>query len=201
MLRDGQLARGVAASAMTSEKANLLVFSHLRWDFVFQRPQHLLSRAAAERRVYFWEEALPLPDESGEPYLDVQQKQPNLWVARPYLPVSLEGQAREEFKAGLLRGFMAQQGIERFLLWYYTPLALDFTTSARPGRRSSTTAWTSCRLFRSAPIRQPRPARDSNCCAGGRRVHGRPQPVRGQAQRSTPTSILFPSSVDVGHFA
>jgi UDP-galactopyranose mutase len=132
MLRDGQLARGVAASAMTSEKANLLVFSHLRWDFVFQRPQHLLSRAAAERRVYFWEEALPLPDESGEPYLDVQQKQPNLWVARPYLPVSLEGQAREEFKAGLLRGFMAQQGIERFVLWYYTPWALRFTTQLEP---------------------------------------------------------------------
>src|ERR1700710_498185 len=34
----------------------LLVFSHLRWHFVTQRPQHLLTRAARTRPVYFWEE-------------------------------------------------------------------------------------------------------------------------------------------------
>ena len=34
----------------------LLVFSHLRWDFVFQRPQHLLSRLAKNFRVVFVEE-------------------------------------------------------------------------------------------------------------------------------------------------
>ncbi len=35
---------------------DLLVFSHLRWHFVTQRPQHLLTRAAHSRHVYFWEE-------------------------------------------------------------------------------------------------------------------------------------------------
>src|SRR5689334_18901393 len=37
---------------------DLLVFSHLRWDFVYQRPQHLISRFAAHNRVWFWEEPL-----------------------------------------------------------------------------------------------------------------------------------------------
>ena len=32
--------------------------SHLRWNFVFQRPQHLMSRYAIARRVYFVEEPL-----------------------------------------------------------------------------------------------------------------------------------------------
>ena len=35
---------------------DLLCFSHLRWDFVFQRPQHLMTRFAKGRRVVFWEE-------------------------------------------------------------------------------------------------------------------------------------------------
>jgi UDP-galactopyranose mutase len=131
-MRDGQPVRNVAATGTTPDKTDLLVFSHLRWDFVFQRPQHLLTRAAAQRRVFFWEEALPLPDGQREPYLDVRQKGPNLWVACPYLPLSLEGQAREDFKAGMVREFMAQQGIERFVLWYYTPWALRFTSQLRP---------------------------------------------------------------------
>ena len=44
---------------------DLIVFSHLRWDFVWQRPQHLLSRLAAERRVFFIEE--PVCVERGGP--------------------------------------------------------------------------------------------------------------------------------------
>jgi UDP-galactopyranose mutase len=131
-MRDGQPVRNVAATGTTPDKTDLLVFSHLRWDFVFQRPQHLLTRAAANRRVFFWEEALPLPEGTSEPHLDVRQKAPNLWVACPYLPLSLEGQAREDLKAHMVREFMAQQGIERFVLWYYTPWALRFTSQLQP---------------------------------------------------------------------
>lgn len=35
---------------------DLVCFSHLRWDFVYQRPQHLLTRCARDRRVFFVEE-------------------------------------------------------------------------------------------------------------------------------------------------
>ena len=34
----------------------LIVFSHLRWDFVYQRPQHLMSRLARHYRIFFIEE-------------------------------------------------------------------------------------------------------------------------------------------------
>ena len=37
---------------------DLVCFSHLRWNFVYQRPQHLLSRFAKHFRVFFIEEAV-----------------------------------------------------------------------------------------------------------------------------------------------
>ena len=36
----------------------LICLSHLRWDFVYQRPNHLMARAARDRDVYFVEEPL-----------------------------------------------------------------------------------------------------------------------------------------------
>jgi hypothetical protein len=39
----------------------LVCFSHLRWDFVWQRPQHLLSRAAQHYRILFVEEPMFRP--------------------------------------------------------------------------------------------------------------------------------------------
>jgi UDP-galactopyranose mutase len=41
-------------SAPDPEPATLICFSHLRWNFVFQRPQHLMSRFAREMTVIFW---------------------------------------------------------------------------------------------------------------------------------------------------
>ena len=35
---------------------NIVCVSHLRWDFVFQRPQHLLSRARKDGTVLYVEE-------------------------------------------------------------------------------------------------------------------------------------------------
>src|SRR4051794_24988571 len=43
---------------MTTHPIDLICLSHLRWDFVLQRPQHLMSRFARNRRVFFFEEAV-----------------------------------------------------------------------------------------------------------------------------------------------
>jgi hypothetical protein len=43
-------------STPETEQPDLICFSHLRWEFVYQRPQHLLSRCAMKRRVFFVEE-------------------------------------------------------------------------------------------------------------------------------------------------
>ena len=41
----------------------IIVLSHLRWDFVYQRPQHLLSRLPAARRSAVSFLPLVTPDE------------------------------------------------------------------------------------------------------------------------------------------
>ncbi len=44
------LARFMARTTPARQsKTILLVFSHLRWNFVFQRPQHLFTRAPPRR--------------------------------------------------------------------------------------------------------------------------------------------------------
>ena len=41
----------------STDRPLLICFSHLRWDFVFQRPQHLMRRLAARNTAsIFWEE-------------------------------------------------------------------------------------------------------------------------------------------------
>ena len=64
---------------------SLLVFSHLRWDFVFQRPQHLMTRLAREYRVFFIEE--PMAGQ-GPARLEITEPAPNVHVCRPRLPAT-----------------------------------------------------------------------------------------------------------------
>src|SRR3569832_1944425 len=62
----------VEPAAPDQEPATLLCFSHLRWNFVFQRPQHLISRFAREMNVIFWEEPIEIsPKETA--YLQVRE--------------------------------------------------------------------------------------------------------------------------------
>ena len=105
---------------------DLICFSHLRWHFVTQRPQHLLTRAARDRRVFFWEEPYWDADDNGDgtPTLETMQEGERLWVLRPHLPRA--GNA-EEMLRGLLSRFMAERRVERYVRWYYTPMMLGFT--------------------------------------------------------------------------
>ncbi len=105
---------------------DLICFSHLRWHFVTQRPQHLLSRCARQRRVFFWEEPYFDADDNGDgtPTLEVMQEAPRLWVLRPHLPRA--GNANDMLRM-LLSRFRAEYRVDHLIRWYYTPMALDFT--------------------------------------------------------------------------
>jgi UDP-galactopyranose mutase len=109
-----------------NSQPDLLCFSHLRWHFVTQRPQHLMTRCARDRRVFFWEEPFWDADDNGDgtPTLEVTQEQHDLWVLRPHLPRA--GDADEMLRK-LLRDFMQRCHIERYVRWYYTPMMLSFT--------------------------------------------------------------------------
>lgn len=62
--------------------ASIIVFSHLRWNFVTQRPQHLISRLAETRKVLFVEE--PIPFEEGEQgTANILQVHQNIVILQP----------------------------------------------------------------------------------------------------------------------
>jgi UDP-galactopyranose mutase len=110
---------------------DLVCLSHLRWDFVYQRPQHLLSRCARDRRVFFFEE--PFFGEDG-PRFDVRQSEEGVYVVVPHLPERVRDR-REEVEAllqGLLARLFAEYRIREHALWYYTPMAVAWTRHLKP---------------------------------------------------------------------
>lgn len=113
-----------------SELPDLICLSHLRWDFVYQRPQHLLSRFARERRVFFFEE----PVYGDEPmHLDVSRREDGLHVVVPRLPRGLvSDEALDAVLQGMIDRLFSEQNIKEHLLWYYTPMAMAWTRHLKP---------------------------------------------------------------------
>ena len=116
---------GSGPSSASLTDYTLVCFSHLRWNFVFQRPQHLMSRFAAEHRVIFWEE--PIASQSDEATLDVSTcEQTGVIVVTPRLPEPLGGADQDHVLRTLLEIYLAgQQG--PLVRWYYTPMMLPFS--------------------------------------------------------------------------
>ena len=109
---------------------DVVCLSHLRWDFVYQRPQHLLSRFARFGRLYFVEE--PIFDDVQEPYLHTSTREENLYVAVPHLPHGLQAEQIEDVQRNLLNNLFESQSLEKPVLWYYTPMALGFSDHLQP---------------------------------------------------------------------
>jgi UDP-galactopyranose mutase len=105
----------------------LVCFSHLRWNFVFQRPQHLMSRFAREMEVIYWEEPVEIgPRDTA--YLQLRQAdgQPKVRIAVPHLPQGMPDDAREAALKRLLDAHIAAvRG--PLIAWYYTPMMLPFS--------------------------------------------------------------------------
>lgn len=113
-----------------TEKFALICLSHLRWNFVYQRPQHLLSRCAKERTVLFIEEPIFSADTS--PCLDVSISESGVVVVVPHLK---EGMSEEEItvtQKKMLDDLFTQKQINEYIFWYYTPMALSFTRNLNP---------------------------------------------------------------------
>jgi glycosyltransferase involved in cell wall biosynthesis len=108
---------------------DLICFCHLRWNFVYQRPQHLLTRFARRRRVFFVEEA---HFDADSPRLTTTRDGSGVVVAVPHLPRELPADAMNRALGELVGQLFAVYGIERYVLWYYTPMALGFTSHLTP---------------------------------------------------------------------
>jgi len=110
---------------------NVLCFSHLRWDFVYQRPQHLMTRLSEFSSVYYLEE--PIFGTFDKSFLTFSQRLPNLWVCVPHLPDGLnKAEVNKELKS-LLNIFYINKNAKDFVFWYYTPMAFEFSDNLIPG--------------------------------------------------------------------
>lgn len=112
------------------ETTDLVCFSHLRWDFVYQRPQHLLSRCAKDRRVFFIEEPI---FGNGSMRLETREAESGVHVVVPHLPDGLRSEiAINAVMREMTRQLFTDHDINKYIFWYYTPMALSFTDHFNP---------------------------------------------------------------------
>lgn len=109
----------------------LVVFSHLRWNFVYQRPQHLLSRLAQRWPVVFIEEPMP---GAAEDRIEVITAAPGVEVWRPHVRAAEHGfhPAHKPVLQRLVARKMAEQRISDYWIWFYTPMALPMADKLEP---------------------------------------------------------------------
>lgn len=193
-----QLALAHAVFPNRSAKApDLICLSHLRWDFVYQRPQHLLSRCANERRVFFIEE--PIFGNESVVWLDVSKREDGVRVAVPRLPAMFRDDAAkiESAQQSLIDQLIQEEQLDDYILWYYTPMAMAFTRHLQP-HAIVYDCMDELSAFKNAPhALKEREAelfrRADLVFTGGQSLY--------EAKRSQhPRVFAFPSSIDTAHF-
>ena len=109
------------------EGVDLICFSHLRWNFVYQRPQHLMSRIAKTNRVFFFEE--PIFDDGM--HYDVNKNE-GVFIIVPHLTHGMTDQQILDHQRDFLSGLLVNMNIHRYVLWYSTPMALPISDHLQP---------------------------------------------------------------------
>jgi len=194
--RKQQQCSGREEGAELSEPYDLVCLCHLRWDFVYQRPQHLISRFAREHRTFFIDGLAPT---DGPAHVEMSKRDEHLWVATPYIP----GGMPEADVCAMIRNFlddmMITHDIRNYVLWYYTPMALDCTSQFLSGARAVIyDCMDELSLFNdgvpSLSLREAELFRAADLVfTGGQALY--------EAKRTFhPRVHAFPSSIDVPHF-
>lgn len=174
---------------------DLICLSHLRWDFVYQRPNHLMARAARSKRVFFIEEASFEP--GARPHIHRADRE-GVSVMTPVLPTGMEARGSDALLAHLLDDLIGSEHIDAPILWYYTPMALPWTRHV-----ASSLVVYDCMDYLAGfkgasegllSFEDELLGRAHLVFSGGARLHQR------LASRHR-ASYCFPSSIDVRHFA
>lgn len=109
--------------------SHLVCFSHLRWNFVYQRPQHLLTRFAKQFKVYYVEEPIFGATEN---HLEINSPAENLWIVVPHLRDGLKDEEVVAHQKELLSKLFIERDINRYFFWYYTPMMLAISDHFNP---------------------------------------------------------------------
>jgi glycosyltransferase involved in cell wall biosynthesis len=174
---------------------DLVCLSHLRWDFVYQRPQHLLSRFARERRVFFVEEPI-FTDEPSR--LDTSAREDNLFVVVPHLNhVEAEERSAENLIREQLDEMFTERSIKDFILWYYTPMAVSFTDHLQP-QAIVYDCMDELSMFKNAPPQLIK--NEAKLFEKADVVFTGGQSLYEAKRHQNPNVWAFPSSIDTAHF-
>jgi glycosyltransferase involved in cell wall biosynthesis len=179
----------------SQHQPDLVCFSHLRWDFVYQRPQHLLTRSARDRRVFFVEEPV---FGQGSTRLEVAEREHGVRVVVPHLPEGLRSEiATAAIMKDMTRRLFLENGIREYVFWYYTPMALTFTDEFNP-IASIYDCMDELSAFKGANSRLPYMEKQlfdrvDLVFTGGHSLY--------QAKQHAHAAVYsFPSSIDLAHF-
>jgi UDP-galactopyranose mutase len=190
----------VGRSALTQmpsvQPDSLICFSHLRWDFVYQRPQHLMTRLARQFPVFYVEE--PVLRDLDQPNLAVVTHGVGVTVVAPMLPDRLNPAEQTAAQRQLLDRFLADQSLAAPILWYYTPMMRSFSDHL-PAARIVYDCMDELSAFLGAPAELIEREADLLQTAdivftGGVSLY---EAKKGRHPNIHP----FPSSIDVAHFA
>ena len=180
---------------MLDTERDLICFSHLRWGFVFQRPQHLMARFARRRRVFFFEE--PIFEGDAATIRKTTCEQTGVHIITPVLPVRANG-STNQLTREVLNSFLKTEQISSYVAWFYTPMALEFASHLNPAAVVYD-CMDELSMFKGAPPELHENERQLFRLAdlvftGGASLF---EAKQGQHARVH----LFPSSVDVTHFS
>jgi glycosyltransferase involved in cell wall biosynthesis len=177
---------------VTQSAADILCLSHLPWDFVYQRPNHLMARAARGQRVFFIQE----PYRGAKLQLEVERID-GLTVVRPAVPATATPDAADVMVRRELDCFLEANDVRDPWLWYYTPMALRWTSNVRASAVIYD-CMDELSNFKLAPtelrvLERELLQRADVVFTGGRSLY--------EAKRNRHArTYLFPSSVDGAHF-
>ena len=119
----------MAFAVHNDARPTLIALSHLRWDFVFQRPQHLLTRAARTYDVIVVEE--PIFTDDPAPGMVMLDRDHGIRIVQPTLPHGTDTAAAVDHQRRVLDGLVAATA-GPLILWFYTPMALPFARHLEP---------------------------------------------------------------------
>ena len=181
----------------------IVVHSHLRWDFVWQRPQQILARLAPFHRIAFVEEPVWDTADAGlaitEPLANVVRIVPHLRASRG---MDTDAQCAE-IRAQLARAFdghpLLAGRFDRVIHWFYSPMVAPSFLGAFEAAAIVYDCMDELAKFRGAPIDLP--DRESVLLAaadvvftGGYQLHKRKSRLHGNVH-------FFGCGVDVDHYA
>ena len=177
------------------KKIQLICFSHLRWKFVWQRPQHLLTQASKAYSVIFVEEPQYVPH--CQAHMQIEETPEDVTIATPILPTGLAPNEAIIMQRVLLNMLVISSEAVTRIGWYYTPMALPFSKQI-PFDAIVYDCMDELSAFKGAPsnigkLEHELLQKADVVFTGGHSLY--------EAKRRLHNNIYpFPSSIDVSHF-